>query len=71
MFDYFLRKTLKKTPVEQCEDLIALTENPFTDSFSLSEVKLDEKEMKGFKKCLVRRCKDIQRRESLREQLSK
>lgn len=62
LFDCFLRKTLKKTPVEQCEDLISSSGNSFTDSFTLTEVKLDEKMMEGFKKRLVKRCNDIQKR---------
>lgn len=71
LFDYFLRKTLKKTPVEQCEDLITLTKTPFTDSFSLSEVELDEKAMEEFKKRLIKRYNDIQKRAALKEELAK
>jgi len=62
LFDCFLRKTLKKTPIEQCEDFIASNGNSFTDSFSLSEIRLNEKAMKGFKKYLIKRYNDIQKK---------
>ena len=70
LFDCFLRKTLKKTPVEQCEDLISSSGNSFTDSFSLSEVQLKKEAMEAFKKALIKRYNAIQRR-APKEELSK
>ena len=70
LFDCFIRRTLKKTPAEQCEDLIASRGNSFTDSFTLTEVKLDEETMEGFKKRLIKRYNSIQER-AKKEELSK